>query len=494
MTTRHAEIDSPLGELTLVADDDALTGVYFRHHWYRPSADTFGPRVDAQTDDLFANARIQLTDYLAGLRRNFDLPIKLHGDETQRRVWNLLTTIPYGETITYGELAAALADGTTAQEVGQAVGRNPLSIVVPCHRVVGKNGQLTGLRGRPDAQAVPARTRRAGRGRRPRGCSDGSDDNGRNGSTRATGTQSPLKSTTSAVRCCPGCSRTAETEKIRKLYPDDHLFRATIDMRRYRFGEGEYRYFQQPYPEPIEALKQALYPRLLPIARDWWTKLGRKTPWPDTLDDWLDMCHKAGQTKSTAILLKYGTGDWNALHRDLYGDLVFPLQVVVNLSEPGVDHTGGEFLLVEQRPRAQSRGTATLLPHGHGFVFTTRERPVRVDPRLVGIAGPARRVGHPLRRAFHARSGVPRCRVKHEELHAHRRHGNAVRLANGGHPGRTSRHTHLRSPGLSFGTARDRTRRLRHPARVLRRRSDRYRRRLPALCAVSAGSLPRLDR
>jgi hypothetical protein len=169
----------------------------------------------------------------------------------------------------------------------------------------------------------------------------------------------------------------AEATQIRRLYPDDHLFRATIDMRRYRFGEGEYRYFKQPYPEPIEHLKQALYPRLLPIARDWWAKLHRDAPWPDTLDDWLDSCHAAGQTKSTAILLKYGAGDWNALHRDLYGDLVFPLQVVINLSQPDVDHTGGEFLLVEQRPRAQSRGTATLLPHGHGFVFTTRERPVQ---------------------------------------------------------------------------------------------------------------------
>lgn len=168
-----------------------------------------------------------------------------------------------------------------------------------------------------------------------------------------------------------------ETSKIRRLYPDDGLFRATIDMRRFRFGEGEYRYLQQPYPEPIEQLKQALYPRLLPVAREWWTKLGRKAPWPDTLDDWLEMCHAAGQTKSTAILLHYAEGDWNALHRDLYGDLVFPLQVVINLSEPGVDHTGGEFLLVEQRPRAQSRGTATLLPHGHGYVFTTRERPVQ---------------------------------------------------------------------------------------------------------------------
>ena len=169
----------------------------------------------------------------------------------------------------------------------------------------------------------------------------------------------------------------AETDAIKGLYPDDGLFRATIDMSRYRFGEGEYRYFHQPYPEPIEALKQALYPRLLPIARDWAIKLDRESPWPDTLDDWLDMCHAAGQKKSTAILLKYGAGDWNALHRDLYGELVFPLQVVINLSDPGVDHTGGEFLLVEQRPRAQSRGTSTTLPRGHGFVFTTRERPVR---------------------------------------------------------------------------------------------------------------------
>jgi hypothetical protein len=167
-----------------------------------------------------------------------------------------------------------------------------------------------------------------------------------------------------------------ETAQLRELYDQDHLFRSTITMGQYRFGEGRYRYFTTPYPEPVERLRQALYPRLLPIARDWWTKLGRATPWPDTLGEWLDMCHDAGQVKSTAILFKYGEKDWNALHRDLYGDLVFPLQVVVNLNEPGVDHTGGEFLLVEQRPRAQSRGTATLLPHGHGYLFTTRDRPV----------------------------------------------------------------------------------------------------------------------
>lgn len=167
-----------------------------------------------------------------------------------------------------------------------------------------------------------------------------------------------------------------ETSELQAMYAQDRLFRSTVVMGRHRFGEGEYRYFHAPYPEPIERLKQALYPRLLPIARDWWTKLRRETPWPDTLDEWLEQCHRAGQTKSTAILLKYGPKDWNALHRDLYGDLVFPLQVVVNLNRPGVDHTGGEFLLLEQRPRAQSRGTATLLPHGHGYVFTTRDRPV----------------------------------------------------------------------------------------------------------------------
>jgi uncharacterized protein len=168
-----------------------------------------------------------------------------------------------------------------------------------------------------------------------------------------------------------------ETKEISALYGDGDRFRSTVDMTRHRFGRGEYRYFAAPFPEAVVELKRALYPRLLPIARDWWTRLGRETPWPDDLDEWLAMCHAAGQTKSTPILLRYREGDWNALHRDLYGELVFPLQVVINLNDPGGDHTGGEFLLYEQRPRAQSRGTATLIPHGHGLVFTTRDRPVR---------------------------------------------------------------------------------------------------------------------
>ncbi|GGL14154.1 2OG-Fe(II) oxygenase [Nocardia jinanensis] len=169
----------------------------------------------------------------------------------------------------------------------------------------------------------------------------------------------------------------AETTEIRSLYRDEQLFRSTVDMARHRFGAGEYKYFHRPYPEPVERLEQALYPRLLPIARGWWQRLGRTAPWPDTLDEWLQMCHDAGQRRSTAILLKYGAGDWNALHRDLYGDLVFPLQVVINLNDPGVDHTGGEFLLVEQRPRAQSRGSSFTIDRGHGYLFTTRDRPVK---------------------------------------------------------------------------------------------------------------------
>jgi uncharacterized protein len=168
----------------------------------------------------------------------------------------------------------------------------------------------------------------------------------------------------------------AECARLAALYDEPTRFRATIDMARHRFGSGQYRYFAAPFPEPVGALRHALYERLLPVARDWYARLGRAAEWPGTLAEWLEICHAAGQRRPTPILLRYEAGDWNALHRDLYGDKVFPLQVVINLSEPGADHTGGEFLLVEQRPRAQSRGTATLIPHGHGLVFTTRDRPV----------------------------------------------------------------------------------------------------------------------
>jgi hypothetical protein len=161
------------------------------------------------------------------------------------------------------------------------------------------------------------------------------------------------------------------------LYDHERLFRSTIDMARYRFGEGQYRYFDHPLPGLVAGLRAAFWPHLLPIARDWAGRLERPTPWPDDLEEWLEQCHAAGQVRPTPLMLRYGPGDWNALHRDLYGDLVFPLQVVIGLDTPGIDYTGGEFLVVEQRPRAQSRGTATMIRQGHAVVFTTRDRPVR---------------------------------------------------------------------------------------------------------------------
>jgi uncharacterized protein len=180
-----------------------------------------------------------------------------------------------------------------------------------------------------------------------------------------------------------GCVQTdtvldgATCRAVADLFDDDRLFRSTVDMAHHRFGEGTYRYFAHPLPELVVALRRAFWPRLLPVARAWAARLERPAPWPDELDEWLERCHAAGQRRPTPLLLRYGPGDWNALHRDLYGDLVFPLQVIVGLDEPGVDHDGGEVVIVEQRPRAQSRATATVLGQGRALVLTTSERPVR---------------------------------------------------------------------------------------------------------------------
>jgi hypothetical protein len=145
-----------------------------------------------------------------------------------------------------------------------------------------------------------------------------------------------------------------ECHGIRALYDETDRFRTTVDMARHRFGSGQYRYFTHELPYLVR----------------------QPAPWPEDLEEWLAMCHAAGQAKSAQILLRYGPGDWNALHRDVFGAMVFPLQVVIGLDTPGVDFTGGEFIMTEQRPRAQSRGSSTTLPQGHGLIFTTRDRPV----------------------------------------------------------------------------------------------------------------------
>lgn len=139
----HTTVQSSLGDLTVVARDGAVTGLYFPHHWYLPDPTTFGEH----RDDGFADVRRQLEEYLAGERREFDLRVEVAGSPFQEQVWELIKQIPYGATVSYGELARQLGDGVTAQEVGAAVGRNPVSIIIPCHRVVGANGALTGYAG-----------------------------------------------------------------------------------------------------------------------------------------------------------------------------------------------------------------------------------------------------------------------------------------------------------------------------------------------------------
>ncbi|TWD80466.1 hypothetical protein FB561_1543 [Kribbella amoyensis] len=212
-----------------------------------------------------------------------------------------------------------------------------------------------------------------------------------------------------AVGCAltPRVLTAEQCQEISGLYDQVDRFRSTVDMQRHRFGSGQYRYFAHPLPEVVGKLREWFYPHLLPVARDWAERLGQPAPWPDTLAEWLEMCHQAGQTRPTPILLRYRGGDWNALHRDLYGDLVFPLQVVIGLDRPGVDHEGGEFLLVEQRPRAQSRGTVTSLPQGHGLIFTTRDRPVEsargwsAAPVRHGVSTVRSGIRHTLGLVFH---------------------------------------------------------------------------------------------
>jgi uncharacterized protein len=169
----------------------------------------------------------------------------------------------------------------------------------------------------------------------------------------------------------------SECEAVAGLYADDRHFRSHIVMARHGFGRGEYKYFEYPLPETVADLRTALYPRLAPIANQWNESMGIAVRYPNALADFIARCHKAGQTRPTPLLLQYGEGDFNALHQDLYGEHVFPLQVAILLSEPEKDFTGGEFVLTEQRPRMQSRAEVVPLRRGDGVIFAVRNRPVQ---------------------------------------------------------------------------------------------------------------------
>lgn len=168
-----------------------------------------------------------------------------------------------------------------------------------------------------------------------------------------------------------------ECDQIRLLYEKKDIFRSYVVMERLNFGRGEYRYFRYPLPELIAALRTSVYPHLVPIANRWNEAMGINVRYPMKHADFIDRCHRAGQVKPTPLLLKYGAGDYNCLHQDLYGEHVFPLQFAILLSEPDQDFTGGEFVMTEQRPRMQSRPMIVPLRKGDGVVFAVSSRPVQ---------------------------------------------------------------------------------------------------------------------
>jgi hypothetical protein len=165
--------------------------------------------------------------------------------------------------------------------------------------------------------------------------------------------------------------------ELRARFDDDALFRNTVVMERHGYGRGVYRYFGYPLPPLVAELRERTYAQLAPVANAWATALGEAAPYPATLPEFLERCHAAGQRRPTPLMLRYRAGDHNALHRDLYGDLAFPLQATVLLSRPGADFEGGEFVLVEQRPRKQSLAHVVPLALGDAVVFPNAIRPVR---------------------------------------------------------------------------------------------------------------------
>ena len=169
----------------------------------------------------------------------------------------------------------------------------------------------------------------------------------------------------------------ATCRALAAMYDDETRFRSRVVMQRHNFGRGEYKYLAYPPPEPVARLRAALYPPLAAIANGWRSALGEADRFPATLDGFLAKCHAAGQTRPTPLLLRYGEDDFNCLHQDLYGPLVFPLQLTVLLSAPGEDFSGGEFVLVEQRPRAQSRAAVVPLSQGEAVIFPVHHRPVQ---------------------------------------------------------------------------------------------------------------------
>jgi hypothetical protein len=175
----------------------------------------------------------------------------------------------------------------------------------------------------------------------------------------------------------PGVLTKEECSNLILGYDRDTLYRKTINMERYRFGSGEYKYFQYPLPDLITTIRETVYPRLAPVANQWMEEVGIETRFPSSHEELRKRCSIKGQTKPTVLILKYGQGGFNTLHQDLYGEVYFPMQLVLFLNQPGKDYTGGEFVLTEQIPRAQSKAIVLQPGQGDMLLFTTSWRPVK---------------------------------------------------------------------------------------------------------------------
>ena len=335
-----------------------------------------GDRVRPLHDELareFASARLEPGDdamrerfaalVAAGGRGLCELPYDVQATAFQRRVWEAIREIPAGSTATYGELAASIGAPRAVRAVAQACAKNPVALVSPLSprgAEVGWTGRLPlGCEAQASASAPRARVEAAVE---------------RIDRLDWVAIEAELD-----ARGCARAGRVldaAECAQLVALHADDARFRSRVDMERHRFGRGDYAYFAHPLPDIVADLRRALYPRLAPIANAWMERLRRRERYPDALDAYLARCHQSGQTRPTPLLLHYEKSGFNCLHRDLYGPLAFPLQAMVMLCQPGTDFTGGEFLVVENRARQQSIGTALSPQRGELVVFAVNERPV----------------------------------------------------------------------------------------------------------------------
>ena len=330
----YRTIDTPVGTLLLAATEQGLLRVAYAREDHDAVlvrlAEVVSPRIltaPARLDRSRGRSRstspvgahVSTCRWTSGCRRASAATCSAH-----------LPEIGYGRTGSYAEVAAAAGSPKAVRAVGTACATNPLPVVVPCHRVVRSRRLVRSLRRRPRGQADAADL---GGGRMTRDRDATGSPTGWPAPTgrRSTEEVERLRLRAAAAAAHPGRGRRDRGAVRRAGAVPGHDRHGPVPVRR-----GRVPLLRRTVPRRRSSeLRQALYPRLLPIARDWYAKLGRDAEWPDTLDEWLDICHRAGQTRPTPILLRYGAGDWNALHRDLYGDKVFPLQVVINLERAG---------------------------------------------------------------------------------------------------------------------------------------------------------------